>query len=170
MSRRNTISREFFATIAAVLVLGLSVMCAIQAALSAAYFIGERKSSLTDVLNGATALSERFADEGSIVTKPLQGEDVLERAHSGFELFNTASGALVFIADENGQILLGGTKLLPKKAYPHGLRAAVTVDYDRAPRLFSVTVTVTDAQGAELSSTSFQVEKPNASDEAVVGS
>ena len=106
MSRRNTISREFFATIAAVLVLGLSVMCAIQAALSAAYFIGERKSSLTDVLNGATALSERFADEGSIVTKPLQGEDVLERAHSGFELFNTASGALVFIADEDGQILL----------------------------------------------------------------
>ena len=170
MSRRNTISREFFATIAAVLVLGLSVMCAIQAALSAAYFIGERKSSLTDVLNGATALSERFADEGSIVTKPLQGEDVLERAHSGFELFNMASGALVFIADENGQILLGGTKLLPKKAYPHGLRAAVTVDYDRATRLFSVTVTVTDAQGAELSSTSFQVEKLNASDEVVVGS
>ena len=63
MSRRNTISREFFATIAAVLVLGLSVMCAIQTALSAAYFISERKSSLTDVLNGATALSERFADE-----------------------------------------------------------------------------------------------------------
>ena len=30
MSRRNTISREFFATIAAVLVLGLSVMCAIR--------------------------------------------------------------------------------------------------------------------------------------------
>lgn len=106
MSRRNTISREFFATIAAVLVLGLSVMCAIQAALSAAYFIGRQQNSLTDVLNGATALSERFADEGSIVTKPLQGEDVLERAHSGFELFNTASGALVFIADENGQILL----------------------------------------------------------------
>ena len=105
MSRRNTISREFFATIAAVLVLGLSVMCAIQAALSAAYFIGERKSSLTDVLNGATALSERFADEGSIVTKPLQGEDVLERAHSGFELFNTTSGALIFIADKNGNIL-----------------------------------------------------------------
>ena len=106
MSRRNTISREFFATIAAVLVLGLSVMCAIQTALSAAYFISERKSSLTDVLNGATALSERFADEGSIVTRPLQGEDLVERAHSGFELFNTTSGALVFIADKSGSILL----------------------------------------------------------------
>ena len=106
MSRRNTISREFFATIAAVLVLGLSVMCAIQTALSAAHFISERKSSLTDVLNGATALSERFADEGSIVTRPLQGEDLVERAHSGFELFNTTSGALVFIADKSGSILL----------------------------------------------------------------
>ena len=106
MSRRNTISREFFATIAAVLVLGLSVMCAIQTALSAAHFISERKSSLTDVLNGATALSERFADEGSIVTRPLQGEDLVERAHSGFELFNTTSGALIFIADKSGSILL----------------------------------------------------------------
>ena len=37
MSRRNTISREFFSTIAAVLVLGLGFMCAIQTALSAAY-------------------------------------------------------------------------------------------------------------------------------------
>lgn len=106
MSRRNTISREFFATIAAVLVLGLSVMCAIQTALSAAYFISERKSSLTDVLNGAAALSERFADEGSIVTKPLQDDDIMERAQSGFELFNTASGALIFIADGDGNILL----------------------------------------------------------------
>ena len=81
-------------------------MCAIQTALSAAHFISERKSSLTDVLNGATALSERFADEGSIVTRPLQGEDLVERAHSGFELFNTTSGALIFIADKNGSILL----------------------------------------------------------------
>mgnify|MGYP003219227846 CR=1 FL=1 len=46
MSRRNTISREFFATIAAVLVLGLSVMCAIQAALSAAYRCAQRRDSV----------------------------------------------------------------------------------------------------------------------------
>ncbi len=51
-------------------------------------------------------MSERFADEGSIVTKPLQDDDIMERAHSGFELFNTASGALIFIADGNGNILL----------------------------------------------------------------
>ena len=99
MSRRNTISREFFATIAAVLVLGLSVMCAIQTALSAAYFIGERKSSLTDVLNGATALSERFADEGSIVTKPLQGEEVLERAPANWYIEAQEAKALGLIAE-----------------------------------------------------------------------
>ena len=51
MNRRNTISRELLSTIATVLVLGLAFMCVIQTALSAAYFIGERKSSLTDVLN-----------------------------------------------------------------------------------------------------------------------
>ena len=44
---------------------------------------------------------------------------MLERAHSGFELFNTASGALVFIADENGQILLHtGTMPLQAQACP----------------------------------------------------
>ena len=47
------------------------------------------------------------------------GEDVLERAHSGFELFNTALRALVFIADENGQILLHtGTTPLRVQACP----------------------------------------------------
>ena len=49
MSRRNTISREFFATIAAVLVLGLSVMCAIQAALVGGVLHRGAQSSLTDV-------------------------------------------------------------------------------------------------------------------------
>ena len=51
MSRRNTFSREFFSTIAVVLVLGLSVMCAIQTALSAAYFVQERCTALNDILN-----------------------------------------------------------------------------------------------------------------------
>ena len=38
---------------------------------------------------------------------------------AGFELFNTASGALVFIADENGQILLHtGTTPLQVQACP----------------------------------------------------
>lgn len=70
-----------------------------------------------------------------------------------------------FQADENGHILLGGAKLLPKKAYPHGMRAAVDLTgYDAAAHIFSVTVTVTDRSGGELARAAFQVEKLNASD------
>ena len=106
MNRRNTISRELLSTIATVLVLGLAFMCVIQTALSAAYFVSERHAALSAVLDGATALSNRFADEGSIVTRPFSDDTMLESAQNGFELFNTASGALVYIADKNGNILL----------------------------------------------------------------
>ena len=102
---RRTISREFFSTIAAVLVLGLSVMCAIQTALSAAYFVNERRAALTAILDGAAALTERFAEAGYIVTEPL-GDDRAQSARRGYELFNTASGAMVFVTAEDGSVLL----------------------------------------------------------------
>lgn len=105
MNRRHTISREFFSTIAVVLVLGLSVMCAIQTALSAAYFVGERRAALTAILDGAAALTERFAEAGYIVTEPL-GDDRAQSARRGYELFNTASGAMVFVTAEDGSVLL----------------------------------------------------------------
>ena len=106
MSRRNTISREFFSTIAVVLVLGLSVMCAIQTALSAAYFVQERRTALNDILNGASKLCETFAEDGSVLTRPLDDEKAKEYARNGFDLFTTSSGAVLFIADENGDVLL----------------------------------------------------------------
>ena len=106
MNRRNTISRELLSTIATVLILGLTFMCVIQTALSAAYFVSERHASLNAVLDGATALSNRFADEGSIVTRPFSDDKTLQSAQNGFELFNTTSGALVYIADKDGNILL----------------------------------------------------------------
>ena len=106
MSRRNTISREFFSTIAVVLVLGLSVMCAIQTALSAAYFVQERRTALNDILNGASKLCETFAEDGSVLTRPLDNEQARENARNGFDLFTTSSGAVLFVTDENGDILL----------------------------------------------------------------
>lgn len=106
MSRRKTISREFFSTIAVVLVLGLSVMCAIQTALSAAYFVQERRTALNDILNGAAKLCDRLADDGSVLTRPLDDETTREYARSGFDLFTTSSGAVLFVTDEDGNILL----------------------------------------------------------------
>ena len=85
--------------------LGLSVMCAIQTALSAAYFVNERRAALTAILDGAVALTDRFAEAGYIVTRPL-GDDRAQSARSGYELFNTSSGAMVFVTAEDGSVLL----------------------------------------------------------------
>lgn len=103
--RRRTINSEFFTTIALVLIVTLGLMCGLQTAMSTAYFVRERQTALTAVLDGATAMSQRFAAQGSIVTKPLDDEKLAENTRSGFELFNTSSGAIVFLADENGNTL-----------------------------------------------------------------
>ena len=66
--------KNMLTTIAVVLILGLSVMCAIQTALSAAYFVSERHTALTAILDGAGAMSQRFAELGDIVTQPLADE------------------------------------------------------------------------------------------------
>lgn len=104
--RRKTISRELFTSIALVLLLSLALMCGIQSALSIAYFSGERMSALTSVLDGATALSNRFAAQGNDVTQPITDEALKENIESGFELFHTSSDAVIFIADPSGKIIL----------------------------------------------------------------
>ena len=91
---------------ALVLLLTLALMCGIQSALSIAYFSNERMSALTSVLDGATALSNRFAAQGSDVTQPITDEALKENIESGFELFHTSSDAVIFITDSNGQIIL----------------------------------------------------------------
>ena len=48
--RAKSISREFFASVAAVVLLGLGVMCLAQAALSISYFAQERRAALTGIL------------------------------------------------------------------------------------------------------------------------
>lgn len=104
--RRQTIGREFFSIIAAVLLLGILLMGCIQTALSASYFSQERHTALTAVLDGATALSSRLAVQGSVITRPIDDADLLKNAQEGLEVFNTASGAVVFVADEEGRVLL----------------------------------------------------------------
>ena len=103
---RKTISRELFTSIALVLLLSLALMCGIQSALSIAYFSNERMSALTSVLDGATALSKRFADQGNDVTQPITDEALKENIESGFELFHTSSDAVIFIADPTGKVIL----------------------------------------------------------------
>lgn len=95
-----------FATFASLLLVALVLMCMLQTGLSCAYFAQERKSALTAVLDGATAMAETYASEGNIVTLPGGDNELVERAKTGFELFNTSSDALVFVADRDGNILM----------------------------------------------------------------
>lgn len=67
-----------------------------------------------------------------------------------------------FTTDSDGRVLLGGQKLLPNNAYPHGLQAAVELtDYDKATRIFTAVVTVTDRSGDTLAQTELQVKQLN---------
>ena len=97
--RTRTISREFFSSVAAVLLLGLGVVCLSQTALSVAYFSGERRNALTGILDGAAAVSEMLAEDGSTITEPILDETLRDRAEKGLELFNTAAQTLLFVTD-----------------------------------------------------------------------
>ncbi len=74
-----------------------------------------------------------------------------------------------FSQNEKGQVLLGDMKLLPARAYPHGLRAEVLLEqFDSTDNIFTVSITVTDASGKELASNEFQVAvlNPNQYDDS----
>lgn len=87
---------------------------------------------------------------------------------TGFFSQNYGEAAFAgFSSDAKGQILLGGKKLLPVKAYPYGLRASVSIDgYDESARIFHVTLTITDSSGSNtLASEKFDVHQLNEPDE-----
>ena len=59
----RSVSGEVFATFASLLLVALVLMCMLQTGLSCAYFAQERKSALTAVLDGATAMAETYASD-----------------------------------------------------------------------------------------------------------
>ena len=84
--------------------------------------------------------------------------------------FGGADGAVsYFAADENGQITLGGTPILSKRAYPYGLQAAVNLRYAKPENRFTAILTVCGADGGELARTEFEVEPLNQAAESGAG-
>lgn len=79
------------------------------------------------------------------------------------------AGVSYFAADENGQITLGGTPILSKRAYPYGLRAAVELSYAQPENRFTAMLTVCGADGGELARTEFEVEPLNQAAESGAG-
>ncbi|HJD21270.1 MAG TPA: HAMP domain-containing histidine kinase [Candidatus Gemmiger faecigallinarum] len=130
--RAKSISREFFASVAAVVLLGLGVMCLSQSALSISYFAQERHAALTGILDGAAAVSEQLAGSASgiIITDPIPDESMRERAESRLELFNTATQTLLFVTDDSGTVLLhtGSDDVLTGEAVPADLLARINAE------------------------------------------
>lgn len=84
--------------------------------------------------------------------------------------FGGADGTVsYFAADENGQITLGGTPILSKRAYPYGLQAAVKLSYAKPENRFTAILTVCGADGGELARTEFEVEPLNQAAESGAG-
>lgn len=84
--------------------------------------------------------------------------------------FGGADGAVSYFAsDENGQITLGGTPILSKRAYPYGLQAAVNLRYAKPENRFTAILTVCGADGGELARTEFEVEPLNQAAESGAG-
>ena len=85
--------------------------------------------------------------------------------------FGGADGAGIsyFAADENGQITLGGTPILSKRAYPYGLQAAVNLRYAKPENRFTAILTVCGADSGELARTEFEVEPLNQAAESGTG-
>lgn len=84
--------------------------------------------------------------------------------------FGGADGTVsYFAADENGQITLGGTPILSKRAYPYGLQAAVKLSYAQPENRFTAILTVCGADGGELARTEFEVEPLNQAAESGAG-
>ena len=67
-----------------------------------------------------------------------------------------------YTVDEEGQVLLGGNKILSAKSYSYNMRARVDISaYDKTTRIFDASVTVTDTDGAVLAESNFQVKQLN---------
>lgn len=79
------------------------------------------------------------------------------------------AGVSYFAADENGQITLGGTPILSKRAYPYGLQAAVKLSYAKPENRFTAILTVCGADGGELARTEFEVKPLNQAAESGAG-
>lgn len=105
----------------------------------------------------------------TIVSDELRYAGTLERDESdkviGFFSQNHPDANLQhsrFTTDDEGRVLLGGQKLLPNNAYPHGLQASVELtNYNEDKRIFTAVITVTDRGGDTLAQTELQVKQLN---------
>lgn len=115
-------------------------------------FAGKSYKESMDVSQGQTLCSTLT----TAISEELRGAVQISASPVKFTSQNYGVDC-AFASDEDGQITLGGTKLLSPAAYPGGLTAGISsIDYSEG--LFSVSVEVRAASGTIVATNSFSVK------------
>lgn len=144
---------------AIVVLILVSMLMAVGVRLGVESYVTSVSASEAQVLCSTlrTTVSDELRYSGTVVSDS-SGIRFFSRTH-GNEAGD--SKEVGFSQDENGRVTLGGTKLLPNKAYPYGLQATVELTaYDESNGIFHVAVEVT-RNGHVLSEATFEVQRLN---------
>ena len=108
-----------------------------------------------DVSNAQVLCSTLSATAGEELRYARGTPDTDGSGNLQFSSIHYGSSA-AFSQDENGQVKLGGEKILSPAAYPNGLKGSVELSYKG--NAYTVSIKVTSAGGAELAKNTFVVE------------
>ncbi len=100
---RKTISNVYFATTAILLVAGITVMGFVQMYLSMSYFVGERKSALSGVVQVA-AKQVSLLQQGEDL--PQLSEEDRDRMQRAIGIVSETSDSSLLLADAQGNVVL----------------------------------------------------------------
>ena len=100
---RKTISNMYFATTAILLVAGITVMGFVQMYLSMSYFVGERKSALSGVVQVA-AKQVSLLQQGEDL--PQLSEEDRDRMQRAIGIVSETSDSSLLLADAQGNVVL----------------------------------------------------------------
>lgn len=100
---RKTISNMYFATTAILLVAGITVMGFVQMYLSMSYFVGERKSALSGVVQVA-AKQVSLLQQGEDL--PQLSEEDRDRVQRAIGIVSETSDSSLLLADAQGNVVL----------------------------------------------------------------
>lgn len=114
--------------------------------------------TLSATLQATVSDELRYATRLTVTTVTDENGNIINKVEGVFS--PTYGEGASFTTNESGHVLLCGKKILSDKAYPHGLKANVTID-DYSKNIFTVTVRVYLTPGDYLSEVTFDVKNLN---------
>ena len=100
---RKTISNMYFTTTAILLVAGITVMGFVQMYLAISYFVSERKSALSGVVQVAAKQVSLLQPDEDL---PQLSEENWERMQRALSIVSETSDSSLLLADDQGNVIL----------------------------------------------------------------